>query len=67
MGALYKMVGRTAGVLGVLLALFAVVVRMGGNYTFGGFQVGTLFLAAVCAVCIGCLGYLASIVEGGGR
>ncbi len=64
MAALLKLVGRLAGIVGVVLAVVAVVVRLGGSYTLGGFQVGTVFQAAICALALACLGYVASIVEG---
>jgi hypothetical protein len=46
--------GRLAGVIGVLVCALAVVVRLGGNYLFAGYQVGTLFLAGIGAMVAGC-------------
>jgi len=48
-------IGRVAGVLGVLVCALAVVVRVGGSYLVGGYQVGTLFLAGIAAMVAGCL------------
>ena len=57
--------GRVGGVVGVILCAVAVMVRLGGAYNLGGFQVGTLLLGGMAAMLFGCLGYLASVAERG--
>ena len=48
------LLGRLAGAVGVLICVLAVIVRIGGHYTFGGFEVGTLFLGGIAAMVAGC-------------
>jgi len=55
--------GRVGGVAGVILCAVAIVVRLRGEFNFGGFQVGTLLLGGMAAVLLGCLGYLAFLAE----
>lgn len=55
--------GRVGGLVGVMLCAFAVVLRLRGQFSLGGFQVGTLLLAGMAAVLVGCLGYAASVAE----
>ena len=55
------LLGRLAGVAGLLVSALAVAVRIGGHYILGGFQVGTLLLAGVAAMVVGCLALLWSI------
>jgi hypothetical protein len=50
--------GRAAGLLGLLLIGFAVLVRLAGYYTIGGFQAVTLLVAGMGAVMVGCFGLL---------
>jgi hypothetical protein len=64
MRTLLLWMGRTGGVVGVILCAVAVAVRLRGEFSLGGFQVGTLLLAGMAAVLLGCLGYLASLAEG---
>ena len=64
---LLRWAGRLAGIVGTLLAVFAVITRLGGAYMVGGFQTGTLLLAATCALAFACLSYVAILVEGPGR
>ena len=47
--------GRLVGVAGVLTCVLAIIVRLGGRYLLGGFQVGTLFLGGIAAMVAGCL------------
>lgn len=63
MGNLLLIGGRIAGIVGVLLGVFSVVARLGGNYLVGGFQTGTLMQASIAAMVLGCLCYLAAIAE----
>jgi hypothetical protein len=46
--------GRLAGVIGVVTCALALFVRVGGAYTFVGFEVGTLFLGGTAAMVAGC-------------
>ena len=55
--------GRVGGVAGVILCAVAIVVRLRGEFNFGGFQVGTLLLGGMAALLLGCLGYLAFLAE----
>lgn len=64
---LLRWAGRLAGIVGTLLAVFAVIARLGGSYMVGAFQTGTLLMAATCAIAFACLSYLAILAEGPGR
>lgn len=55
METLLLWVGRLAGVGGVVLCTWAVVIRVRGSYFAGGFQVGTVLQAGMTAILIGCL------------
>ena len=63
MRTLLLWMGRIGGVAGVILCAVAMVVRLRGEFNFGGFQVGTLLLGGMAAVLLGCLGYLAFLAE----
>jgi hypothetical protein len=52
-GALLWM-GRLLGVIGAVVCALAVLVRLVGNYTLGGFEIGTLFLGGIAAMVAGC-------------
>ena len=54
-------IGRLVGVAGALICALAVAVRVGGNYIFGGYQVGTLLLGGTAAMVAGCLSLLWSM------
>ena len=54
---------RLAGIAGVLAMVFAVLVRLSGDFWFGGFQVGTILQAGMAVTLVGCLGYTAALVE----
>lgn len=60
-------VGRIAGATGVLMCLIAIFARARGIYSVGGFQMGTLLIAAIAVMLVACLGYLAGIAERGGK
>ena len=47
--------GRTFGVIGVLVCAIALLVRLSGNYKYVGFEIGTLFLGGTAAMVAGCL------------
>jgi hypothetical protein len=47
--------GRTFGVIGVLVCAIALLVRLSGNYKYAGFEIGTLLLGGTAAMVAGCL------------
>lgn len=55
--------GQLVGLLGILLMGVSAVFRLGGNFTLGGFETGTLFLAGIGAVSAGCFLMLWLVVE----
>lgn len=60
MEALLKL-GWLSGIVGVLLCVASVGIRLGGEFWFAGFQVGTLLQAGIAGIVFGCfcmLGYL---------
>jgi hypothetical protein len=46
--------GRVAGLAGAAIFVVAIAARFLGVYWLGGFQVGTIFQAAVAAMVFGC-------------
>jgi hypothetical protein len=58
-----RLIGRLAGIVGVLICALAVIARFGNNYLLGGFQVGTLFLAGIAAMVAGCFCLLWSLAQ----
>lgn len=55
MEGLLLLVGRIAGVVGVLVCAWAIVSRLVGSYYTAGFQIGTLMLAGMAAMLIACV------------
>jgi len=51
------------GAVGVLLMTVAVIVRLGGRYTFSGYETGTLLLGGIGAVVVGCFLLLWTLIE----
>lgn len=51
-------IGKTVGVIGVVVGAIAALERVSGHYTVGGFQVGTLLLAGIAAIVAGCFALL---------
>ena len=47
--------GRTFGVIGVLVCTIALLVRLSGSYKYGGFEMGTMLLGGTAAMVAGCL------------
>ncbi len=47
--------GRTFGVIGLLVCAIALVVRLSGSFKYGGFESGALFLGGTAAMVAGCL------------
>ena len=64
MNMLLRWIGRTAGLVGVLLCAASVVLRASGAFFVGGLQVGTLLQVGVAAMMLGCLAYVAALAEG---
>ena len=54
MNAALLWLGRLLGVLGVVVCA-PLVIRLAGHFTFGGFEIGTLFLGGTAAMVAGCL------------
>lgn len=54
MNSLLLLVGRLAGVAGMLLCIVAFGVRVTGTYFLGGFQLGTLLLTGIAVMVAGC-------------
>jgi hypothetical protein len=54
MDAKSLLLGRIAGLIGVVLVVAAVLLRLGGVFMIGKFQTGTLLMAGVAGVVIGC-------------
>ena len=46
--------GRIVGIIGLLVCALAVLARVTGHYTLGGFQVGTLLVAGIAALAAAC-------------
>lgn len=53
MNAILLRGGQAAGILGVLLMVFAAIARLAGNYTLGSVATGTLLLVGIGAVSVG--------------
>ena len=47
-------VGRIVGIAGLVLCALAVLVRLTGHYTLGGFQAGTVLVAGIAALAAAC-------------
>ncbi len=61
MEALLLLLGRAAGIGGLLVCIAAVAVRLAGNYYLGGFQLATLLQGGVTAIVVGCFFLLLAI------
>ena len=48
------LLGRAAGIAGLVVCAAAALVRLSGAYWIGGFQVGTLLLAGTALLGAGC-------------
>jgi hypothetical protein len=46
--------GRILGIVGLVLCAVAVLGRISGHYTLGGFQVGTVLIAGIAALAAAC-------------
>jgi hypothetical protein len=54
---------RIAAVAGVALIATAVMARVSGVYSLGGFESGTILQGGMAAVLLACLGYLTALAE----
>ena len=63
MNAVLLKSGQMVGALGILIMLIAVLARVGGSYTLGGYATATLLLAGIGAVSVGCFLLLWVLVE----
>ena len=52
------LIGRSAGIVGVLICAVAGATRGTGAYAVGNFQAGTLLLVGMAAMIAGCLCFL---------
>ena len=59
--------GQLAGLVGMAMIVVAVLVRLAGRFSLGGFQTGTLMLAGIGAVSVGCFLLLWLLAERGRR
>ena len=64
MNSVLLLMGRLAGVAGLLLCIVAFGVRLTGVYFLGGFQLGTLLLAGIAAMIAGCFCLLLVLTDG---
>ncbi|MBK7677407.1 hypothetical protein [Accumulibacter sp.] len=65
MNGLLLLLGRTAGIGGMLLCVFAAVVRLQGNFYMGGFQLTTFLQAGIGAIVVGCFFLLWALTASG--
>jgi hypothetical protein len=55
------LLGRIAGLVGLLLVVASVLLRLGGVFMVGNFQTGTLLMAGVAGLATGCFFLLWSL------
>ncbi|MEF8717821.1 MAG: hypothetical protein V5B35_17425 [Candidatus Accumulibacter necessarius] len=65
MNGLLLLLGRIAGIGGLLLCVAAAVVRLQGKYYMGGFQLTTLLQAGIAATVVGCFFLLWALTASG--
>ena len=65
MKSVLLLLGRLAGVGGLLLCVAAAVIRLRGTYYIGSLQVGTLLQAGIAAMGIACFFLLLVLVVQG--
>ena len=59
------LLGRTAGLGGLILCIAAAVVRLQGKYYMGGFQLATLLQAGIALTVVGCFFLLWALTASG--
>ena len=57
------LIGRFAGILGVILGAASVAARAIGMFYIGTLQVGTLLQASIASMVLGTLAYAAAVAE----
>jgi hypothetical protein len=57
------LIGRLAGILGVVLGAASVAARAMGIFFIGSLQVGTLLQASIASMVLGALAYAAAVAE----
>lgn len=63
MNAVLLKSGQMVGAMGILVMIIAVLARIAGSYTLGGYATATLLLAGIGAVSVGCFLLLWVIAE----
>ena len=63
MESLLLIVGRVAGIVGLILSGWATFLRVTGAYHAGGFQVGTILLGGITAMLAACLFLLLALTQ----
>ena len=63
MSNLLILIGRLAGILGVVLGAASVAARAMGMFFIGTLQVGTLLQASIASMVLGALAYAAAVAE----
>lgn len=63
MHALLIWAARLGAVCGVILIVAAAVARLGGVYSFAGFQTATVLQGGMAAALLACLAYVATLAE----
>ena len=63
MSNLLILIGRLAGILGVVLGAASVAARAMGIFFIGTLQVGTLLQASIASMVLGALAYAAAVAE----
>ncbi len=58
MNKLVDGIGTATGAAGILVCVFAVVMRLAGNFYFMGVELGMLLLGGMALLIIGCFGKL---------
>ena len=64
MNSLMLMLGRLAGLGGLLLCIASFGLRLTGKYFLGGFQLGTLLQGGIAIMVAGCFCLLWALAEG---
>lgn len=64
MNNLMVLLGRVAGLAGLLLCIVSFGARLNGTYFLGGFQVGTLLQAGIAGLVAGCFCLLWTLAGG---
>jgi hypothetical protein len=63
MESLLLLIGRIAGIVGLIVSGWAAITRVSGAYHTGGFPVGTLLLGGITAMVAACLFLLLALTQ----